>query len=135
MTWAGIKPRTSRILREHANHHTIRWWNVVAKQGLYAESFVDDGMRLVFHGDLVFQGDDHRWHVCVGRVTWSWSNNQISIGGPVVRAFAYHARELGFNPRDKRPLISNNYFQFIKIESGDLSRDRTSDLSHAKRAL
>jgi hypothetical protein len=76
----------------------------------------------------------HRWHVRVCRVTWSWSNNQISIGGPVVRAFANHARELGFNPQDKRPLISINYFQFIKIECHDLTRDRTSDLSHSKRA-
>jgi hypothetical protein len=50
----------------------------------------------------------------------------------VVRAFANHAREIGFNPRDKLPLISNNYFQFIKIEC-DLIRDRTSDLSHSKR--
>jgi hypothetical protein len=126
MTWAGIEPRTSRIPSEHANHYTIRWWNVAAKQGLYAESCVDDGMRLVFHGE------PHRWHVCVGRVTWSWSNNQISIGGPVVREFANHARGLGFNPRDKRPLISNNYFQFIKIE-WELIRDRTSNLSHSKR--
>ena len=53
----------------------------------------------------------------------------------MVRVSANHAGGLGFNPRDKRPLISNNYFQFIKIECdlGDF-RDRTSDLSHSKRA-
>jgi hypothetical protein len=57
---------------------------------------------------------------------------RISIGGLVVRVLANNDRGLGFNPRDKRPLISNNYFQFIKIER-DLIRIRTSDLSHAKR--
>jgi hypothetical protein len=51
----------------------------------------------------------------------------------MVRVSANHARELGFNPRDKRQLISNYDFQFIKIEC-DLSRVRTSDLSHSKRA-
>jgi hypothetical protein len=58
---------------------------------------------------------------------------EVTIGGPVVRELANHVKGLGFNPRDKRPFISNNYFQFIKIEC-DLIRDRTSDLSHAKRA-
>jgi hypothetical protein len=55
------------------------------------------------------------------------------IGGSVVRVFANHVRGLGFNPRDKRTLISNNYFQFIKIEC-DLIRVRTSNLLHAKQA-
>jgi hypothetical protein len=51
----------------------------------------------------------------------------------MVRVSANNARRLGFNPRFECLLISNNYFQFIKIEC-DLIRDRTSDLSQCKRA-
>jgi hypothetical protein len=85
-------------------------------------------MRLVSHGE------PHRWHVCVCRDSWSWSDIEESIGGLVVRELAIHGRGLGFNPRDNWPSISKNYFQFIKIECDDLIRDRTSDLSHSKRA-
>jgi hypothetical protein len=53
MTWAGFEPRTSRMLSEHDNHYTMSWWNIARWQGLYAESWVNDGMRLVFHGDRI----------------------------------------------------------------------------------
>jgi hypothetical protein len=53
MTWAGFEPRTSRMLSEHDNHYTMSWWNIAPWQGLYAESWVNDGMRLVFHGDRI----------------------------------------------------------------------------------
>ncbi len=51
-------------------------------------------------------------YVCVPRhlkLNRTWSNNLTSIGGPVIRESANHARVLRFKPREMWPLISINY--------------------------
>jgi hypothetical protein len=126
VTWSGIEPRTSRIPSEHANHYTICWWNVAAWQGLYAESWVDDGMVLVSHGE------PHSWHCVCAELLEVEVTNRYQMVVQWLECSLIMTEYSGSNPG--KWTIDFQQLQISKfVKNCPLNRDRTSDFLHSKR--